>query len=75
MCEASWLFYAVCFACKSFLLPQQVFELMKNLEKTRPELTESELLHIKNRIKNWRTKDQVIDMMRYRYGQLKNQAA
>ena len=73
--ETSWLFYAVCFACKSFLLPQQVFNLMKNLDKARLELTESELLHIKNRIKNWRTKDQVIDMMRYRYGQLEDQAA
>ena len=48
---------------------------MKNLEKALLKLTESELLHIKNRIKNWRTKDQVIDMMRYRYGQLEDQAA
>ena len=75
MFETSWLFYAVCFAYKSFLLQQQVFKLMKNLEKARLELTESELLHIKNRIKNWRTKDQVIDMMRYRYGQIEDQAA
>ena len=73
--EISWLFYAVCFACKSFLLSQQVFKLMKNLEKARLKLTESELLHIKNRIKNWRTKDQVIDMMRNRYGKLEDQAA
>ena len=48
---------------------------MTNLEKTRLKLTEAELLSIKNRIKNWRTKDQVIDMMRYRYGQLENQVA
>ena len=48
---------------------------MTNLEQTRLELTEAELLSIKNRIKNWRTKDQVIDMMRYRYGQLENQVA
>ncbi len=48
---------------------------MTNLEKTRLELTESELISIKDRIKNWRTKDQVIDMMRNRYGQLTNQAA
>ena len=48
---------------------------MKNLKKIQLELTESELLSIKDQIKNWRTKDQVIDMMRYRYGQLENQAA
>ena len=48
---------------------------MTNLEKARLELTESQLLTIKDRIKNWRTKDQVINMMRYRYGRLENQAA
>ncbi len=48
---------------------------MKNVNKSRLELTESQLLNIKNRIKNWRTKDQVIDIMRCRYGRLKNQAA
>ena len=48
---------------------------MKNLEKTQLELTESQLLSIKDRIKNWRTKDQVINMMRYRYGQAEDQAA
>ena len=48
---------------------------MTNLEKTRLELTESQLLTIKGRIKNWRTKDQVIDMMRHRYGRLEDQAA
>ena len=48
---------------------------MTNLAKARLELTESQLLTIKDRIKNWRTKDQVIDMMRCRYGRLKNQAA
>ena len=47
---------------------------MTNLEKARLELTESQLLTIKDRIENWRTKDQVIDIMRYRYGRLKNQA-
>ena len=46
---------------------------MTNLEKARLELTESQLLTIKDRIENWRTKDQVIDLMRYRYGRLKNQ--
>ena len=48
---------------------------MRNLEKSRLELTESQLLTVKDRIKNWRTKDQVIDMMRYRYGRLEDQAA
>ena len=48
---------------------------MTNLEKAQLELTESQLLNIKDRIKDWRTKDQVIDMMRYRYGRLKDQAA
>ena len=48
---------------------------MKNVKKSLPELTESQLLTIKDRIKNWRTKDQVIEMMRCRYGRLKNQAA
>ena len=48
---------------------------MTNLEKAKLELTESQLLSIKDRIKNWRTKDQVIDMMRYRYGRLEDQAA
>ena len=48
---------------------------MTNLEKARLELTESQLLTIKDRIKNWSTKDQVIDIMRYRYGRLKDQAA
>ena len=48
---------------------------MTNLEKTRLELTESQLLTIKDRIKNWSTKDQVIDLMRYRYGRLEDQAA
>ena len=48
---------------------------MTNLEKARLELTESQLLRIKDRIKDWNTKDQVIDMMRYRYGRLDDQAA
>ena len=48
---------------------------MTNIEKGRLELTESQLLSIKDRIKSWSTKDQVIDIMRYRYGQLKDQAA
>ena len=48
---------------------------MINLEKTQLELTESQLLTIKDRIKSWRTKDEVIDMMRYRYGLHKDQAA
>ena len=48
---------------------------MTNFGKARLELTESQLLSIKNRIKTWNTKDQVIDLMRHRYGQLKNHAA
>ena len=40
---------------------------MTNLEKARLELTESQLLSIKDRIKSWSTKDQVIDIMRCRY--------
>ena len=48
---------------------------MTNLEKARLELTESQLLTIKDKIKNWSTKDQVIDIMRYRYGRLEDQAA
>tara|TARA_B100000700_G_scaffold303912_1_gene375981 strand:+ start:34 stop:180 length:147 start_codon:yes stop_codon:yes gene_type:complete len=48
---------------------------MKNLNKAYPELTELELLAIKDRIKNWSTKDQVIDMMRYRYGRLEDDVA
>ena len=48
---------------------------MKNLEKALPELTESQLLTIKDRIKSWSTKDQVIDIMRYRYGPIEDQAA
>ena len=48
---------------------------MTNLEKSRLELTESQLLTIKDRIKHWSTKDQVIDIMRYRYGRLEDQTA
>ncbi len=48
---------------------------MANLETTRIELTELQLLTIKDRIKSWSTKDQVIDIMRYRYGRLEDRAA
>ena len=48
---------------------------MTNLGKARLELTESQLLIIKDRIKNWSTKDQVINIMRHRYGLLEDQAA
>ena len=48
---------------------------MTNLDRSRIELTESQLLTIKDRIKSWSTKDQVIEIMRYRYGQLEDQAA
>ena len=43
--------------------------------KASIEFTETQLLTIKDRIKDWRTKDQVIDLMRYKYGQIKDQAA
>ena len=48
---------------------------MTNLEKAALELTESQLLTIKDRIKTWSTKEQVIDIMRYRYGRLDSEAA
>ena len=48
---------------------------MTNLDKARLELTESQLLTIKGKISNWSTKDKVIDIMRYRYGRLDNEAA
>ena len=48
---------------------------MTNIQKARLELTESQLLTIKDKIKTWSTKEQVIDMMRYRYGQMDDQAA
>ncbi len=48
---------------------------MTHPKKARLELTESQLLTIKDRIKTWSTKDQVIDMMRYRYGRLEDKAA
>ena len=48
---------------------------MTKLEQARLELTESQLRTIKDQIKNWSTKDQVIEMMRYRYGRLEDQAA
>ena len=76
MFEAPWLPFVVCSACKSSSssLPR-VFNLMTNLEKAPLQLTESQLLSIKDRIKRWNTKDQVIDIMRYRYGQLEDQTA
>ncbi len=45
------------------------------MKTARLELTESQLLTIKDQIKNWRTKEKVIDMMRYRYGRHEDQAA
>ncbi len=45
------------------------------MKKARLEFTETQLLTIKDRIKNWRTKDQVIDIMRYQYGQIQDQVA
>ena len=74
MFAAQWLPFAFCSACKSSS-PPRVFNQMKNLGKARLELSESQLLSIKDRIKSWTTKDQVIDIMRYRYGQPEDQAA
>ena len=48
---------------------------MKNLDRSRIELTESQLLTIKDRIQSWSTKDQIIDIMRYRYGRLEDKPA
>ena len=48
---------------------------MINQKKARLELSESQILIIEDRIKNWSTKDQVISIMRYRYGQLEDKAA
>ncbi len=48
---------------------------MTNLEKARFEITESQLLTIKDRIKSWSTKDQIINIMRYRYGRVEDQTA
>ena len=47
---------------------------MKNLPNARIELSESQLLTIKDRIKTWSTKEQVINIMRYRFGRLNDQA-
>ena len=47
---------------------------MTNLDRSRIELTESQLLSIKDKIKSWSTKDQIIDIMRYRYGRLEDKA-
>ena len=47
---------------------------MRNLDRSGVELTESQLLIIKNRIKSWPTKDQIIDIMIYRYGRLEDKA-
>tara|TARA_B100000965_G_C19397313_1_gene671757 strand:- start:57 stop:203 length:147 start_codon:yes stop_codon:yes gene_type:complete len=48
---------------------------MTNSKKGSHKLTESQLITIKDRIKSWKTKDQIIDMLRYRYGQMEEKAA
>ena len=48
---------------------------MTTFDRSRIELTESQLLTIKDKIKSWSTKDQVIDIMRYRYGRLEDKPA
>ena len=47
---------------------------MRNLDRSRIELNESQLLIIKNKIQSWSTKDQIIDIMRFRYGRLEDKA-
>ena len=74
MFEAPWLPFAVCSACKSLSSPPLAFNKMTKLEKARLELTESQLLTIKDQIQTWSTKEQVIDLMRYRYGRLGKKA-
>ena len=75
MFEAPWLPFAVCSVYKSSSSLPRVFNLMTNLEKARFEITESQLLTIKDRIKSWSTKDQIINIMRYRYGRVEDQTA
>ena len=48
---------------------------MKNHGKGHLELSESELLTIKDQIKTWSTKEKVIEIMRSRYGLIEDQAA
>ena len=45
------------------------------MQKAPLKLTEVDLNSIKDRITNWNTRDQVIDMMRYRYGRLDDHVA
>ena len=75
MCEATWLPFSVYSSCKLLSSPQQVFNEMTNLQKARLELSELQLLKIENQIKTWNTKDKVINLMRYRYGRVDEQAA
>lgn len=49
-------------------------KLNEDLDRSRIELTESQLLIVKNKIQSWSTKDQIIDIMRYRCGRLKDKA-
>ena len=48
---------------------------MKNSKETNLEITESQLLKIRDRIKSWSTKEQVIDIMRCKYGRPEDQVA
>lgn len=47
---------------------------MRNLDRSHIELTEPQLLIIKNKVKSWSTKDQIIDIIRYRHSRLANKA-
>ena len=49
---------------------------MTKLDLSRLELTELELAAISHKINHWKTKEKVVDLMRYRYGvEFKEQAA
>ena len=48
---------------------------MTNSENAHHKLTEAQLITINDRIKSWRTKDQILDILRYRYGQLEDKPA
>ena len=48
---------------------------MNPIERSKLELTESQLASIGEKIKGWSTKDKVISLMRYRYCKEESQAA
>ena len=48
---------------------------MTPIERSKIELTESQLVSIGERINHWSNKDKVISLMRYRYCKKEAQAA